>query len=103
MPEITPDIAFFLIFVGVAVRMVTPFLRKRSQSDEPFEWNHRYTWATAFSLAVAFAATVIGFVAYIMPDPEAYWLVAYAQTMSYGFSLEAIVVEVMEWAFPKTE
>jgi len=101
MPEITPDIAFFLIFVGVVIRMIVPYLRKRAESDEPFKWNHRYTWATLFSLVVAFTATVIGFVNYILPPPEIDWLVAYAQTMSYGFSLEAIIVEVMEWIFKK--
>ena len=104
MSPMTPDVAFFLIFVGVLIRMIVPALRKKLESDkanEAFKWSHRYTYATVFSLVVAFAATVIGFTNYVMPPPDTYWLVAYCQTMAYGFFLEAVVIEVMEWTFEK--
>lgn len=102
--ELTYEGAFVLILLGVILRMLGPALRKRyeaAKEGEKFKWDHRYTWATLFSLAVAFIATLYGIVQYVMPPPETHWVVAYAITILEGIGLETIVVEIAEWVFEK--
>lgn len=89
--------ALFGIFVGVLARMIIPALRKKAEADEdnPFEWQHKYTFIAALSLLVALITTLTGFLAFPIPEnvtPLTFFIVA----VVYGFGLDAIITELMK-------
>ena len=94
-------VALFLIWAGVVVRMTVPALRKYLDSGaEEFKWSHRYTVATALSLIVSLAATAIGFTMFPLPEFPMD-LASQIGAIVFGFGLENVIIEVMEWAFKK--
>ena len=94
-------VALFLIWVGIVVRMVVPAMRKYLDSgSEEFNWSHRYTVTAALSLIVSLAASLIGFKMFPIPEVTA-GLDFMIGAIVFGFGLEDVIVEVMEWAFKK--
>jgi hypothetical protein len=95
-------VALFLIWVGVIIRMVVPAMRKYLENGEEFKWSHRYTVTAALSLIVSAAASLVGFTMFSVPDPFV-GVNAYIGAIVFGFGLEDVIVEVMEWAWKKEE
>ena len=94
-------VALFLIWVGIVVRMIVPALRKYLDSGaEEFTWSHRYTATFGLSLIVSLAASLIGFKMFPVPEITS-GLDFQIGAIVFGFGLEDVIVEVMEWAFKK--
>jgi len=94
-------VALFLIWAGVIVRMIVPAMRKYLDSGaEEFKWSHRYTVTAALALIVSAAASLIGFKMFPMPEPP-FGLDFQIGAIVFGFGLEDVIVEIMEWALKK--
>lgn len=81
--------------------MIVPAMRKYLDSgDEDFKWSHRYSVTMALSLIVSLAASLIGFKMFPIPEMTS-GLDFQIGAIVFGFGLEDVIVEVMEWAFKK--
>ncbi len=87
------------ILIGVLIRMVIPALRKAGEEGEAFQWQHRYTIATAVALLVAFITTAIGFATYPIPENVSTFSFLIGASI-YGYGLEAATIEGMKNVAP---
>lgn len=98
--QITEFAVLLGIFLGVCLRTAIPALRKivdAIENDEPFYWDHKYTWSAFLAFLVAVVTTFMGFLQFI-PPTDVSPLALMITCMIYGFGLNAIIIEVRKWA-----
>ena len=91
-------VAFLGILLGVLIRMLIPAMqsyRKAMEEGKEWHWNHKYTMSALISFVVGLATTAIGFGMFTIP--EVYDLTLLISTIVYGFGLDVVITEVLEW------
>ena len=69
-----PYISFILIFLGMLMRAVYPYIQKykdfNGDAKADFKWDHRYTFTLLSNLALCFIATMLFFNTWSPPEGE---------------------------------
>ena len=91
-------LAFTGIFIGVLLRTILPYLRKAAESEEPLEWNHRYTLTAIVSVITSFMVAVVAFQGF--EPPEGSIFLVRIQALAYAFTgagVNSFMNEVSQW------
>lgn len=91
-------VIFVAIFLGVFVRTIAPYIRKRKKAERErtvFEWNSEYVITAAITIVIAFIVTAMAYPTFTLDYIDPYD--AFLKAFVFGFALNSLVNEVSDW------